>query len=314
MRRWKTDYGKVASLSFSRDGRRLASCTVSGYDVYIWDVTTGELVRTWTLDHLHSGYIHAGPVQAVCFAPDADFLAIGRQHFVELWESSGWRRVAEVKINNVDELTVGPGAAPLVAKSDFGSAQVWEVNAGHTRLSQVMRWSFSIPEGVLPQPSRLAFSPDGRRIARHTPTGVEVRQIPERRPLFSLEDEAAVTLAHPPSKDAGLVRFSPDSRRLAFCHSNAIESHPSTLDDPADVIRYAGHTKPVSVVRYTPDGRSLVSASFDGTVRVWEAATGLPERVFNLTTYRLLSGDVSPDGTLAAVGGSNGEIVVWDLE
>ena len=93
-----------------------------------------------------------------------------------------------------------------------------------------------------------------------------------------------------------------------------IESHPATLDNPDDVIRYVGHTNKVWTLRYTPDGRSLISASSDGTVRVWEAATGLQRTCFPMGLGKIVAADVSPDGTVAAVGGATGEIVVWDLE
>ena len=37
-----------------------------------------------------------------------------------------------------------------------------------------------------------------------------------------------------------------------------------------------GHEGPVYAVAFTPDAKTLVSAGDDGTVRLWEAATGAP--------------------------------------
>jgi hypothetical protein len=37
---------------------------------------------------------------------------------------------------------------------------------------------------------------------------------------------------------------------------------------------FSGHSDYVSSVAFSPDGRTIVSASFDGTIRIWDVATG----------------------------------------
>src|SRR5262245_15151022 len=68
-----------------------------------------------------------------------------------------------------------------------------------------------------------------------------------------------------------------------------------------------GHTAPVTGVAFTPDGKRVVSASIDKTVRVWSLETG--------KTVRMIRGDarrdwgnidamvLSPDGHWLALGG-----------
>ena len=75
-----------------------------------------------------------------------------------------------------------------------------------------------------------------------------------------------------------------------------------------------GHTQYVTALAVAPDGRWLASSSYDGTVRIWDVATGqqrttLTERgAFPVTTVA-----VAPDGGWL-VSGSNGLWVrIWDL-
>ena len=72
------------------------------------------------------------------------------------------------------------------------------------------------------------------------------------------------------------------------------------------------HTGYLHTVEFTPDGRHLISASFD-QVRIWNVADG--EIVSEITEHEgdILAIAVSPDGRLLVTAGLDGTAKVWGL-
>jgi DNA-binding beta-propeller fold protein YncE len=75
-----------------------------------------------------------------------------------------------------------------------------------------------------------------------------------------------------------------------------------------------GHTEPVGGVAYSPDGMRLATASEDGSVKIWDTATGqelltlkaAPDGFATDVTF-------SPDGARLAAAVGDGLVQVWDV-
>jgi WD40 repeat protein len=81
----------------------------------------------------------------------------------------------------------------------------------------------------------------------------------------------------------------------------------------ADLRTLRGHTDAVRSAMPSPDGALLVSASEDGTVRLWSTATGREIRVLQRYGKGVLNALFSPDGARVFASSRDGTVRVWDV-
>jgi hypothetical protein len=89
--------------------------------------------------------------------------------------------------------------------------------------------------------------------------------------------------------------------------------HVATRESAALVRDLVGHAGWVTACAVTPDGRQVVSASLDGTLKVWDLATGRAEATLEGHADSVTACAVTPDGRRVVSASSDQTLKVWDL-
>lgn len=285
--------GFVQAVAFSPDGRLLASGSADG-SARLWGAVSG----------VQQGLYSAGAewVSAVAFSPDSKVLCSATQDGSLLFAHVGDDEPADV-------VAVGPLVrVTAVAFAPDGKRLAWASYSGGAVRGLTARSDSKPFKDGNRLTFTLAIAPDGRSFA----TGGTHADVFVRR-LDSLK--VARRLTHDNPEGCRALAYSPDGQTLALAVGGGVQ-----LWDVADGERlgeWADHDDVVTGVAFSPDGNRLLTCAGDGIARLYAVAGAALREVgrYDWKLGPLCAVAISPDGTLAAAGGSDPPyLVVWDVE
>jgi WD40 repeat protein len=128
----------------------------------------------------------------------------------------------------------------------------------------------------------------------------------------ALSGEAKATISIPGRGAIQATSFSPDGATLAVGGFRGADALLWLVtDEHGKRVELNGHSERVTAVAWNRDGNRVASASWDGSVRVWDAATG--EKLLLLAAHGSLVTSVAYAGNQYIATGCEDSVVrIWD--
>jgi WD40 repeat protein len=325
------------SLLGSQDGKRFAELGVFAEDETVPFALVARLWRaTAGLDELRSSQLCARLAELALVSPEGSGAGGVALHDVVrdfLRGELGERQLARLNEVLLETASAGlPAASGLAGNASAAPVAWWKLGHGDRYLQDHLIGHL-MEAGKLADAERVACDLRwaGLRVRESGPTVAAAdlslvgtpkaarlgAAIARTAHLLAPTDpaQAVVDILH--SRLAGDPDWGPQvaALRESLQRPRLVGRWPlPDLLDPALRRVLTGHDGQVNAVAAAPDGSRLATGSSDGTVRIWDVATGQERAVLTGHRGRVHTVAVAPDGSwLATAGARDTRVRMWDM-
>jgi WD40 repeat protein len=282
----------INSVAFSHDGKNLLTGSIDktarlwdlqgnliqvfeGHEDGIWAVAfspddnsilTGSTDKTARLWNLHGKTIkvfkgHEDMIWAVSFSPDGKTILTGSMDkTARLWDINGnMLQVFEGHEGSINSVAFSPDGKSILTGSWDKTVRLWNLDG-------TLLHKFPDLGGKV---NSVGFSPDGKYIV--------VGSMDKSVKLWDLQGNV-IQIFKGIDGYVSSVAFAPDGKSLLTVSSSINFSMPGTEDNTAclwdlkghQLQFFKGHGGRIISVAFSPDGKNILTGSWDKTARLWE--------------------------------------------
>ena len=286
--------GSVSCASFDKNGRYIVTAYCYDKHIYIWDMQTHQSVRIIEQE----SYVSS----AVFGADDKCIITSSLDNTIRKWNVEDGRELLTIRggENGFLWASPSPDGKHIVSTGVDSTVRVWDANTGDLK-KVLCRGTYEHPYAE--------YSPDGRFIGVAMGARVTIWDAENLNQLLEM------TVSQ---YGVRMLAFSPDGHMLAIADEDwKIGVWKLRLDSQTqrwkgeEIQNFTGHIMQVCSCRFCPDGKKVITASVDQTVRIWDLDEHIVlDSVPGLGTLSHV--EFSPNGELMAAAYNDNVIRLYD--
>jgi WD40 repeat protein len=299
----------ILAVAVTEDGRLAAAGR--GNEIQVYEVATNRVVAQLVDPSLaavvkgaSSGIAHLDLVQSLAFHPSGDLLASGGFREVKLWQRPDNVRLGELAgaAEPVQAIATSSDGKWAATGEVNGTIRLWEL--GEHQVVHTL-------EGHSGAITGLRFSPDGTKLFSSS-KDKSIR-------AWNVNDGTVAGKIDTPAEVNGIALVNGGSELVSADADNSLRvwslpANPPAAEPAKPIKELKGHTGPVTAVdSKLPEGKTIVSGSQDGSVRIWNYDNGQQLRQMDHGGPVAMVA-IRADGKRLASGGANNAAKLWNAE
>lgn len=223
-----------------------------------------------------------------------------QKDYVEIWSVQDQAKLYRIPHDEiVCDAQFSPDGIHLATACQDGSVRIWDISE-EPRVTRVLRLS---DQAIL-----LEYNQDGSRLLVADAQEALTWWDPKEGILLQ------AGMRHPAQIHNYSIAISPDNSMVAAGLSNG-ETWVWRIQEPErpEAIEFI-HEGKINSVRFSPDGRRVVTASNDKTVRIWNVESGSMLNAPGLHDGLVMHAEFSPDGEKIVTSSYDYNVRIFDSE
>lgn len=250
-------------------------------------------------NQIHNLSISQTDIDCVTINSTGEWLAFGASALGQLlvweWQSESYILKQQGHFDTLNALTYSPSGERIITCADDGKVKVWDVSSGFCIVT----------------------------FTEHT-SGVTACEFAKRgNVLFTASLDGSVrawdliryrnfrVFTAPSRLSFSCVAVDPSGEVVAAGSLDSFDIHLWSVQTGQLLDRLSGHEGPISSLAFTPDGTSLVSGSWDRSVRIWSVFARTQTSEPLQLQADVMKVAVRPDSKQVAVSTLDGQLTFW---
>ncbi|KAK5222772.1 U3 snoRNP protein [Exophiala xenobiotica] len=254
-----------------------------------------------SFSNIHSLSMASSPISTVTINKTGEWLAMGSFKTGQLlvWEHASESNILK-QSSHLDALTAlsySPDSTRIITGADDGLIKIWDIASGF-HIATFTEHASAVTTSAYSKRGNILFtsSLDG-----------------SVRAWDMLRYRNFRTFTAPTRLSFSCLAIDPSAEVVCAASHDSFDIHLWSVQTGALLDQLSGHEGPISTLAFTPDGRYLVSGSWDHTIRVWSVFDRSQTSEVLQLTSDLLCVAIRPDSAQIAASTLDGSLTFWSL-